>query len=125
MDASRAASTDGHRSFARQISLQATGTDDHQATRLRAQMKKAGSASELLALVDEPVDNAKLFNRIRMLAAWTKLAKFRKGRQLRQADARSLVFAKLAARLHEMLRDNVLPPREAANVFYAVSFMRN
>ena len=93
---------------------------DGEARRLTSQITKAGSASELLALVDKPVQDGKLFNDFHMSAAWTTLVRFKKRRQFCKADARSPVWAKLSARLHKMLQDDLLPPRGAANVFYSV-----
>ena len=93
---------------------------DGEARRLTAQITKADSASELLALLDKPVANEKLFNDFHMSAALTRLSRFKKMRQVRQSDLTSPVWAKLTARLYDLLREDLLPPRGAANVLYAV-----
>ena len=123
-----AAVTHGGRNFTSRLPLRVRErrrqapdrNSDGEARRLTAQITKAGSASELLALLDKPVENANLFNHFHMSAAWTTLARFKKRRQFRKADAVSPVWAKLAARLDKMLQDDLLPPRVAANVFYSV-----
>eukprot|EP00439_Symbiodinium_sp_Y106_P053455 s246_g7.t1 len=93
--------------------------DDGEARRLTAQITKAGSASELLALLEKPAKDAALFNSFHISAAMTKLARFKKRRQVGQADASSPVWATLSVRVSDMLEQDLLPPREAANVFYA------
>ncbi|CAE7289922.1 unnamed protein product [Symbiodinium sp. CCMP2592] len=95
-------------------------TSDGEARRLTAQISSTDSATELLALLEKPVENKNLFNHFHMSAAMTTLARFKKRRQLRPADASSSVWAQLAARLSEMLVQDALAPRGIANVFYAV-----
>ncbi|CAE7942619.1 unnamed protein product, partial [Symbiodinium sp. KB8] len=94
--------------------------DKRRARRLTAQITKAGSASKLLALLEKPLVDANLFNDFHMSAAWTTLARFKKRRQFRKADANNPVWAKLSARLHHMLSKDLLPSRQTANVFYSV-----
>ena len=95
-------------------------TADDEARRLTAYISKARSASELLTRSDRPLETAALFNHVHMSAALTRLSKFKKRRRFCQSDANSPVWAKLADRLDEMLREDLLPPRQVANVFYSI-----
>ena len=89
---------------------------------LTAQIKKADSASKLLAVLDKQVDGAVL-DHIHVSAALVKLARFKKRRQLQQADASSAVLAKLSSRLLGMLQQNLLSPWSSANTLYAMGVL--
>lgn len=95
-------------------------TADDEARRLTGYISKARSASELLTRSDRPLETTTLFNHVHMSAALTRLSKFKKRRRFCQSDASSPVWAKLADRLDELLREDSLPPRQVANVFYSI-----
>ncbi|CAE7289928.1 unnamed protein product [Symbiodinium sp. CCMP2592] len=95
-------------------------TPDDEARRLTAYISRARSTSELLTRSDGALENAALFNHVHMSAALTRLSKFKRARQFYRSDASSPVWAKLCDRLDSMLREDSLPPRQVANVFYSV-----
>ncbi|CAE7289961.1 unnamed protein product [Symbiodinium sp. CCMP2592] len=99
---------------------QDSGSPEGEARMLTSRITKTDSAAELLELLGKQ-EQTRIFNEYHVTASMTKLAKLKRRRQLRQADTRSPVWAKLAARLQDMLQQDVLSPRSTANVFYAVS----
>ena len=64
---------------------------------LTSKISKAESAASILEVVGEEVDN-EVFNDFHMSAAFTRLAKFSKRRQLGRADRGSSVWPRLVAR---------------------------
>ena len=107
----------GVRERRRQVSESRAGDETKQLT---TDIKKAGTASKLLAVLDAKMDGAVL-DHIHVSAALIKLARFKKRRQLQRADAKHTVLAKLISRLHDMLQQKLLSPWSSANAFYAMS----
>ena len=87
---------------------------------LTREIVEAGTPSKLLALLDQHVEHTS-FNHFHMSAAFTRLVKMSKSRTLSEAEAGSTVWQRLAARLRNMLHEGLLPPRESANVFWAMA----
>ena len=85
---------------------------------LTSKISKATSAAAILKIVGEEVDN-EVFNDFHMSAAFTRLARFSKRRQLRPADVSSQTWLRLAARLRRMLKEDALTARGVSNVFWA------
>ena len=86
---------------------------------LTSKICEAKSAASILELVAAQVDN-NVFNDFHLSAAFTRLAKLSKRRQLGRADRGSSVWPRLVARLHSMLREDKVRARPAANVFWAL-----
>ena len=89
-----------------------------EAKRFTTQIHQAGSAAELLALLENVPDQAAL-DHIHISAAMMSLAKFNKYRRLRKSHVDSRAWSRLVSRLHELLQQNALSPWSSANVFYA------
>ena len=92
---------------------------EKEARALTSRITKASSAAELLDLLGQQVRST-IFNEYHLTAFMTRLARFKRGRQLRQSDSSSSALAKLADRLYDMLRQDLLSPRSTSNAFYAV-----
>ena len=105
----------------REPSRQATDTKnpEKEAKALTSRITKVSSAAELLDLLGKQMQS-KILNEYHMTAFMTKLARFKRWNQLRQADANSPAWAQLTVRLQDMLRNDSLSPRSTANVFYAL-----
>ena len=87
---------------------------------LTSMIKNTTSMAELKALLEKELDTPD-FNDFHMSATFTRLAFFDKRRQLSASDAKSPLWTRLATRLCVMIQKDMITPRAAANVFWAVA----
>ena len=86
---------------------------------LTSKIKNTSSTMEMLALIDKELDGQG-FDQIHMSATFTRAAFFKRSRKRLGGDTRSSTWPKLAKKLRAMLEKNMIPPREAANVLWAL-----
>ena len=86
---------------------------------LTSKIKNSTSSAELLSLLEKEVDGA-VFNDFHMSATFTRLAFFKRSRRLPAVDARSPLWPRLTARLQTMLVTDLISPRVASNVLWAL-----
>ena len=91
---------------------------DAAAKKLTRQMTRAKSATELLDLLDGPLDGA-IFNTFHASAAYHSLATKWKG-GLTPKEKASPVLPRLAARVQDMALKGQLQPRAISNVFWSL-----
>ena len=97
---------------------------DAAAKKLTRQMTQAKSATELLDLLDGPLDGA-IFNTFHASAAYHSLATWKRKGGLTPGDKASPVLPRLAARVQDMALKGQLEPRGVANVFWSLGQLRD